>query len=187
VAEFFHAHPKLLPPSAKAPGLTLFCEDGPGAFTRVCEDDLALPVEKRGEEGKVGVSRVSWSPDGRFVCTTNENMPSAVWIWDAEFGGLYSVMVLRQPLCTVAWAPNEATPAAAKDEDGGKALLCIGAGGPMMYFWSLTGAWCMPSNVPKVTSVQWAEIGNVLLVGGPGVPSAFMVYPRSAVESPASC
>ncbi|CAN0510171.1 unnamed protein product, partial [Laminaria digitata] len=43
---------------------------------------------------RLGIGRVmAWSSDGRYLATRNDNMPSALWVWDAEDLGLCSLMV----------------------------------------------------------------------------------------------
>lgn len=39
---------------------------------------------------------VRWSPDSRFLCTVNANMPRAAWIWDLSQGCLMAVMIHMQ-------------------------------------------------------------------------------------------
>lgn len=36
---------------------------------------------------------MSWSVDGRYLATRNDNMASALWVWDAEDLSLSSVVV----------------------------------------------------------------------------------------------
>lgn len=36
---------------------------------------------------------MSWSCDGRYMTTRNDNMPSTLWVWDAEELTLFSVVV----------------------------------------------------------------------------------------------
>ena len=50
---------------------------------------------------RLGVGHImSWSSDGRYLATRNDNMPSALWVWDAEDLGLCSLVV------QVGWLPG---------------------------------------------------------------------------------
>ena len=31
---------------------------------------------------KLGVGLMAWSGDGKYLATRNDNMPTAIWIWD---------------------------------------------------------------------------------------------------------
>lgn len=43
---------------------------------------------------RIGVGHLmSWSHDGRYLATRNDNMASVLWVWDAEDLGLSSVVV----------------------------------------------------------------------------------------------
>ncbi|CAN0414093.1 unnamed protein product, partial [Hapterophycus canaliculatus] len=43
---------------------------------------------------RLGVGQImSWSVDGRYLATRNDNMASALWVWDAQDLSLSSVVV----------------------------------------------------------------------------------------------
>ena len=47
---------------------------------------------------RLGVGQImSWSSDGRYLVTRNDNMGSALWVWDAEELSLSTVVIQVSP------------------------------------------------------------------------------------------
>lgn len=49
---------------------------------------------------------VSWSPDGQYLATVNDNMPGAVWVWELATMELCSVVMTMAPVRAAKWAPQ---------------------------------------------------------------------------------
>ncbi|CAN0526634.1 unnamed protein product, partial [Ectocarpus sp. 12 AP-2014] len=73
---------------------------------------------------RLGVGQImSWSVDGRYLATRNDNMASALWVWDAEDLSLSSVVVQMESVRSAKWCPARYT-------------LAICTGNHHVYLWS---------------------------------------------------
>lgn len=93
-----------------------------------------LPVEPEKPVVKCGVGTLAFSPDGRYLATVNENMPTAVWIWIIPTFHLCAVLVQLQPVGAICWDPVH-----------GRLAIC--SRGDKLYMWSSAG--CVSISVPR--------------------------------------
>lgn len=103
---------------------------------------------------KVGVGLLSWSRGGKFLVTRNDNMPTALWIWDGETLLLHSLLLQKASICDASWHPT-------------KPLLAVATGGSAVYMWSPQG--CRVAPLPmahelNVTSLEWNPNGDSLIL-----------------------
>mmetsp|Transcript_13438 Transcript_13438/g.22875 ORF Transcript_13438/g.22875 Transcript_13438/m.22875 type:complete len:424 (-) Transcript_13438:21-1292(-) len=103
-------------------------------------------IGKDGELPRVGVSQVSVSFDSQFAASVNENCPCYVWIWDLERLNLNSLIMQKNPVADVEWAPNSLN-------------LNISSSDSKIFLWSLRGA-----SVCQVPYMSQSENFNVLKV-----------------------
>ena len=84
---------------------------------------------------------MSWSPDGRYLMTRNDNMASLVWVWDIEDLGLCSLVALREPIRSARWHPScKSSPGPNSDSNGAPTQsLALATGGQRFYLWSPSG------------------------------------------------
>ncbi|KAK6539902.1 hypothetical protein TWF694_008737 [Orbilia ellipsospora] len=83
---------------------------------------------------KIGVSIISFSPDGLLVATKDERMPSSVWIWSLENLTTLAVLVQLSPVKMVQWHPSRGDLLAVvcgTDPNGGSTNST-----PAAYLWS---------------------------------------------------
>ncbi|CAM9930166.1 unnamed protein product [Pylaiella littoralis] len=117
----------------------------------------AIPSEKPDPSRpnpKLGVGQIiSWSADGRYLATRNDNMASALWVWDAQDLSLSSVVVQMESVRSAKWCPNRHT-------------LAICTANHHVYFWSPEGAsWVdVPSEGLEILGFRWSPDGDALLL-----------------------
>jgi WD40 repeat protein len=54
-----------------------------------------------------GIGLAVFSSCGYFLATREDTMPAAIWIWSIKETRLHSVIVHKQPVTAVCWAPDE--------------------------------------------------------------------------------
>ncbi|KDP40396.1 hypothetical protein JCGZ_03875 [Jatropha curcas] len=64
--------------------------------------ELCLPDEFL--QGNSGL--MSWSSDSQYICTRNDSMPTALWIWDIHHLELTAILVQKDPIRAAAWDPT---------------------------------------------------------------------------------
>ena len=105
---------------------------------------------------KLGVGTVLFSPDSRYMATKNDNMPNAVWIWDAHQLRLAVLLLQLNPVREFSWDPI-------------KSRLAVCTGNGKLYLWSFAG--CVSVTVPAETNftvqkLAWHPLGNsIALIG----------------------
>ncbi|CAM9096354.1 unnamed protein product [Chrysoparadoxa australica] len=104
---------------------------------------------------KLGVGLISWSHDGKYLATRNDNMPRVLWIWSAEFLSLVAILQQRDPIRSAKWSPLEAT-------------IAICTGSRRVYFWNTGGpSWVdLPTESEgfDIRYVRWHPDGERLLL-----------------------
>jgi WD40 repeat protein len=97
----------------------------------------------RGQEG--GLLSVAYSPDGRFIATTNDQPDSTVMVWDAQTGAeVYTLGGHPAHIWGVAFSPDSAT------------LVTGGARGVIM-------AWDMTTGEERYTVLDQSEdVGDIV-------------------------
>ena len=102
---------------------------------------------------QIGVGSISWSCDGAFIATKNDNMPHAVWIWSSKNLSLYAVLIHRNVVRSFSWCPR------------GRPSLAICTGINKVFFWAPQGAsWVdIPSDDFDVRGMRWSPKGDTIL------------------------
>ena len=103
---------------------------------------------------KMGVGTAMFSPDSRYLATVNDNMPSAVWIWDIQKLKLSVLLVQMGSVKCMAWDPLQSQ-------------LAICTGSHKLYIWSPAG--CVNVAVPAessftVSSLLWHPDGTSIIL-----------------------
>ncbi|KAL6321721.1 hypothetical protein AAG906_031233 [Vitis piasezkii] len=134
--------------------------DAPEGHVRVryevMEVPITLPSQKPPADKpnpKQGVGLMSWSKDSQYICTRNDSMPTAVWIWDIHRLELAAILVQKDPIRAAAWDPT--CP---------RLVLCTGSS--HLYMWTPSGAYCVSNPLPQfsVTDLKWNSDGSCLLL-----------------------
>lgn len=82
-------------------------------------------------KSKPGVGLLLFSPDGSFIATKSDNMPTTLWIWSLRGLLPIAILVHNHPIKTVKWHP---------EETGEIVLLCQGNNveeNNALYLWNI--------------------------------------------------
>ncbi|KAF3696719.1 WD repeat-containing protein WRAP73 [Channa argus] len=93
---------------------------------------------------KIGVSTLAFSSDSRYLATKNDNMATAVWVWDMQKMSLEAVLEQTSAVRCFQWDPRHP-----------RLALCTA--NTKLYLWSPAG--CVSVQVPS-------EVSASLLPGG---------------------
>nr|ADN34297.1 WD-repeat protein [Cucumis melo subsp. melo] len=122
----------------------------------VTEVPITLPFQKPLADKpnpKQGIGLMLWSKDSQYICTRNDSMPTALWIWDIHHLELAAILVQKDPIRAAAWDPTCT-----------RLILCTGS--PHLYMWTPAGAYCV--NVPQsefaITDLKWNSDGSCVLL-----------------------
>ncbi|XP_022969756.1 WD repeat-containing protein WRAP73 isoform X1 [Cucurbita maxima] len=122
----------------------------------VTEMPVTLPFQKPlvdKPNPKQGIGLMLWSKDSQYICTRNDSMPTALWIWDIHHLELAAILVQKDPIRAAAWDPTCT-----------RLSLCTGS--PHLYMWTPAGAYCV--NIPlsefAITDLKWNSDGSCLLL-----------------------
>jgi len=78
---------------------------------------------------KMGVSRVTWSHDSRFVAAISNSLSEVLWIWDMKYLVFHSLLAHKAPIRAIEWnAVNK------------RLQLAISCNNDRLYLWSRSGA-----------------------------------------------
>lgn len=96
---------------------------------------------------------MSWSNDSQYICTRNDSMPTALWIWDICRLELAAILVQKEAIRAVAWDPTCT-----------RLVLCTGSS--HLYMWTPSGAYCVNIPLPQftITDLKWNSDGSCLLL-----------------------
>jgi len=102
---------------------------------------------------KQGIGLLAWSADGQYICTRNDNMPTALWIWDVSHLELAALLLQKDPIRSVAWDPIHP-----------RIALCTGTS--QLYMWTPAGACCVHIPLPQfvVSEIKWNPDGTSLVL-----------------------
>ena len=101
---------------------------------------------------RLGVGFAAFSPDSRYLMTRNDNMHSAVWIWDMLELSLVALLLQSGPVREACWDPHQAR-------------LAIATGNSRLYLWSPAGcvSVCVPCDPSiSLTRLVWHPDGTAL-------------------------
>jgi hypothetical protein len=73
---------------------------------------------------------MAWSADSHYLFTRNDNMPTALWIWDISRLELTALLIHKEPIRAAAWDPVYP-----------RIAICTGT--PHLYMWTPNGAACV--------------------------------------------
>jgi len=101
---------------------------------------------------KIGIGKVLFSHDNRYLATRNDNMPTVAWIWDVTKLSLSCLLVQNHSIQAMEWDPKQT-----------RLALCCGTN--KIYMWSPAG--CLSVDVPmeetfNVSSLRWHNDGRSL-------------------------
>ena len=101
---------------------------------------------------RLGVGVASFSPDSRYLATRNDNIPTAVWVWDMEELSLAALLLQTSPVRDLRWDPTQPR-------------LAIATGNSRLYLWSPAG--CVSVCVPcepsfSLNHLLWHPSGTSL-------------------------
>jgi WD40 repeat protein len=143
--------------------------DGTCDRTRYAVEEgvVTVPVETPDEtkpNPKMGVGLVEWSSDSAFMLTRNDNMPTAVWVWETETLELKALLLHDDPVRSARW-------------DGTSQRLAICTGNSKLFFWSVDSAACVdvPMDGFHVNELAWsapAPDGGQVIILDDAVPAA---------------
>lgn len=54
---------------------------------------------------KIGIGSMSFSPDGLYLCSKNDKMPTVLWIWQVSTLKCIHMLLFRRPIKQAAWNP----------------------------------------------------------------------------------
>ncbi|CAN0916025.1 WD repeat-containing protein WRAP73 [Linum grandiflorum] len=122
----------------------------------VMEVPISLPFQKPQADKpnpKQGIGLMSWSCDSQYVCTRNDSMPTALWIWDIHRLELAAILVQKDPIKAAVWDPTCT-----------RLVMCTGSS--HMYMWSPAGAYCVSNPLPQfsIMDLKWNSDGSCLLL-----------------------
>ncbi|KAG8638522.1 WD repeat-containing protein WRAP73 [Manihot esculenta] len=122
----------------------------------VTEVPITLPFQKPLADKpnpKQGIGLMSWSSDSQYICTRNDSMPTALWIWDIHHLELAAILVQKDPIRAAAWDPTCT-----------RLVLCTGS--CHLYMWTPSGAYCVSNPLPQfsITDLKWNSDGSCLLL-----------------------
>lgn len=96
---------------------------------------------------------MAWSADSHYLFTRNDNMPTALWIWDIARLELAALLIHKDPIRAAAWDPVSP-----------RVVICTGT--PYLYMWTPSGAACV--NVPLsqfvVSDLKWNPDGTSVVL-----------------------
>ncbi|KAB2053718.1 hypothetical protein ES319_A12G206800v1 [Gossypium barbadense] len=134
--------------------------DAPGGHFKVryevMEVPITFPFQKPPADKpnpKQGIGLLSWSNDSHYICTRNDSMPTALWIWDIRHLELAAILVQKDPIRAAAWDPIST-----------RLVLCTGSS--HLYMWTPSGAYCVSNPLPQfsITDLKWNSDGSCLLL-----------------------
>ena len=114
-----------------------------------------LSMQKSGNSSQLATcaGMLSWSSDSHYFFTRNDNMPTALWIWDICRLELAAVLVQKDPIRAAAWDPT--CP---------RLVLCTESS--HLYMWTPSGACCVNIPLPsfRIVDLKWNSAGSCLLL-----------------------
>ncbi|EPS70438.1 hypothetical protein M569_04319 [Genlisea aurea] len=135
-------------------------ENGDEGFVQVRYDIMEVPITVPSQKPpsdkpnpKQGIGLLSWSSNSRYICTRNDSMPTAVWIWDLQHLELAAIVMQKESIRAAAWDPSSP-----------RLVLCTGSSS--LYMWTPSGAYCINVPLPdfSVMDLKWNVDGSCLLV-----------------------
>jgi len=106
---------------------------------------------------KIGVCLLGWSACNRYVSTSCDNLPNAVWVWDVCTLRLAALLLHKSGVKSMRWDPTQPR-------------LAMVTGGGSLYVWTPLG--CVIARVPAVSrgsmsgllDLAWNPSGSLLLL-----------------------
>ncbi|KAI0238144.1 WD repeat-containing protein WRAP73 [Lamellibrachia satsuma] len=124
----------------------------------VVEGTVPVPTvqpEPNKANPKLGIGSMAFSVDSRYLYSKNDNMPTAVWIWNVQRLGQEVLLLQDSSIKCIEWDPKQP-----------RLALCTGNN--KVYMWSPAG--CLSVEVPteatsfSVNRLAWHPSGDALLL-----------------------
>uniref|UniRef100_A0A669EYK9 WD repeat containing, antisense to TP73 n=1 Tax=Oreochromis niloticus TaxID=8128 RepID=A0A669EYK9_ORENI len=118
----------------------------------ICSLPVQIPVVKPDPDRanpKIGVSVLAFSSDNHYLATKNDNMASAVWVWNMQKMSLEAVLEQTSAVRCFQWDPRHP-----------RLALCTG--NTKLYLWSPGG--CVAVQVPTEGNFLGTQCGSWLEV-----------------------
>ncbi|GMH33685.1 hypothetical protein BSKO_01519 [Bryopsis sp. KO-2023] len=105
------------------------------------------PMDK--PDPKLGVGLQAWSGNGRYLATRNDNMPSAIWVWEPAESHLVAVLLQKHAVKCFEWEPESEN-------------LAVCCGTSRVYMWSPAGASVVhiPLDNFQAVGIKWSHSGS---------------------------
>lgn len=130
---------------------------GGSTHYEIVQGNVSVPVVKPDSNKanpRMGVGSASFSNGSRYLYTKNENMPTALWIWDVTKLKQTALLLQDAPIRAVSWDPVHS-----------RLALCTGSNN--LYMWSPSGT--LSVQIPGDTSfnvldLKWHPKGKCLVL-----------------------
>uniref|UniRef100_A0A8C5H084 WD repeat containing, antisense to TP73 n=1 Tax=Gouania willdenowi TaxID=441366 RepID=A0A8C5H084_GOUWI len=112
----------------------------------ICPLPIQIPAVKPDPDRanpKIGVSALAFSSDSRYMATKNDNMASAVWVWNMQKLRLEAVLEQISSVHCFQWDPK-------------RPRLALCTGNSKLYLWSPGG--CVSVQVPTEGKIYCATL-----------------------------
>ena len=116
----------------------------------------SLKLDPEKANPKMGVGTALFSQDNRYLATINDNLPSALWIWEVPKLKCSAIVIHMSSIRCVEWDPTQSR-------------LAICTGTDKLYFWSKDGCSnvSVPSETPfSINRLAWNPEGTSIVLMG---------------------
>lgn len=128
-----------------------------GSHYEILSGSVAIPSIKpdpNKANPRLGVGLAGFSNDCKYIFTRNDNMPTALWIWEVQKLRLSALLLQESPIRSVSWDPMRP-----------RLALCTASSS--LYIWSPKGT--LSVQIPGsasfvVQDLKWHSNGNSLVL-----------------------
>ncbi|XP_013397882.1 WD repeat-containing protein WRAP73-like [Lingula anatina] len=164
--------PQLLDGESELPRGTLFSTQ---SKYELVEGAVLIPTIKTDlnkANPKIGVGKLGFSANSKYLYTINDNMPHTLWIWDIQTLSLAFLLIHASPIKCVEWDPVHTR-------------LGLATGNNSIYMWSPAG--CLSVPVPteatfQVNVLRWHLEGRAMvLIGKDEMSMCYLTDPEQQI------
>ncbi|EPB83563.1 hypothetical protein HMPREF1544_09665 [Mucor circinelloides 1006PhL] len=109
---------------------------------------------------KIGIGSFSFSPDGLYICSKDDKMPTVLWIWQLSTLKCIHMLIFRKPIKQAVWNPSH------------DHLIAVICNDEHVHFAELTveneGIEMIPVSVPyndfSIKQLKWSRKGDALIL-----------------------